>query len=103
MRVLGALYGVTLVVSNGDQSPGRSAKQQKAGRNGRVPARSARAGEAAIGAVTSARKRTDSRRASGSPTNSEIRSWARESGLAVSDRGRVPASVISAYREANAR
>jgi hypothetical protein len=37
----------------------------------------------------------------GSPSNSELRSWARENGVAVSDRGRVPASVLTAYRNAH--
>ncbi|MFL6133409.1 MAG: histone-like nucleoid-structuring protein Lsr2 [Nocardioidaceae bacterium] len=34
---------------------------------------------------------------SGAASNAEVRSWARQTGLTVSDRGRVPASVLTAY------
>jgi hypothetical protein len=34
-------------------------------------------------------------------TNAEIRTWAKERGLDVSDRGRIPGVVIEAYRAAN--
>lgn len=33
-------------------------------------------------------------------SNEELRSWARENGQTVNDRGRIPASVVSAYHEA---
>lgn len=37
------------------------------------------------------------------PSSAEIRAWARLHGLAVSDRGRVPAQVVHAFREAHGR
>ena len=74
MRVLGALYGVTLVVSS------------------EVP-------EASVPAQHSAVKRR--KRSAASPSNAEVRAWARRTGLSVSDRGRVPASVLQEYRNAH--
>lgn len=44
------------------------------------------------------------RRSSSSTTKSEtakIRAWARENGHTVSDRGRIPADIMEAYRAAN--
>ncbi len=37
------------------------------------------------------------------PTSAEIRSWAQRAGVAVSDRGRVPAAVRAAYDRAHGR
>lgn len=37
----------------------------------------------------------------GRPANSAIRAWARSRGLEISDRGRVPASVVRAWEESN--
>ncbi len=36
-----------------------------------------------------------------SPTNAQIRAWARENGLTVSERGRIPARVVEAYAAAH--
>ena len=41
------------------------------------------------------------RRSSGSPAAAEIRSWARDNGYTLSDRGRVPAEVRDAYNAAH--
>ena len=35
------------------------------------------------------------------PTNAQIRAWARDNGLAVSERGRLPAHVVAAYTAAH--
>lgn len=40
-------------------------------------------------------------RASGGPSASDVREWARTAGYDVSDRGRVPADVRAAYDAAN--
>ncbi len=34
-------------------------------------------------------------------TTSEVRTWAKQQGIAVSDRGRLPASLLEAYRAAS--
>ncbi|WP_329622727.1 Lsr2 family protein [Streptomyces sp. NBC_01255] len=39
--------------------------------------------------------------AAGSPDTAKIRAWAKENGLDVNDRGRVPATVKAAYEDAN--
>ena len=81
IRVLGALYGVTLVVSN--EGPGApTSTQQLKPRAKRVATK-------------------PQTRAAGTASNAEVRSWARHAGLAVSDRGRLPASVMTAYRSAH--
>lgn len=42
------------------------------------------------------------KKGSGKPGNlASIRSWAKENGHPVSDRGRIPQSVVDAYREAH--
>ncbi len=35
------------------------------------------------------------------PTSAQIRDWARRNGWTISDRGRVPASIVAAYRQAS--
>ncbi|MQA17302.1 MAG: hypothetical protein GEV09_25210, partial [Pseudonocardiaceae bacterium] len=35
----------------------------------------------------------------GEPTPAQIREWARRNGWTISDRGRVPASIVAAYRQ----
>jgi len=115
MRVLGALYGVTLVVSPHEQDAAKSARKAatKPGRK-RASKRAStrrtvnRAPSAAKPARTvpstkAAAARSEQKRATrsvGSHSNAEVRSWARQNGLAVSDRGRLPASVVTAYRNA---
>jgi len=109
MRVLGALYGVTLVVSSDQHDASKpdtttadkpsngkkTAKRKPAAARKPRPAASTKTGPASS-------KRTTSQRSagSGSASNAEVRSWARQHGFTVSDRGRLPASVVAAYRNA---
>jgi hypothetical protein len=51
-----------------------------------------------LGSKSSARTRTRTRARS---DLSAIRAWARDSGLAINERGRVPASIIDAYTAAH--
>lgn len=117
LRVVGALYNVTLEVSpNGTKADGpgqetgngapasagstrgtrgsgrpRSGNRAPRKRAASKPARSkqARSGRARAGSSADARVSTPA-----------VRSWARENGYTVADRGRVPAEVITAYRKA---
>jgi Lsr2 len=111
LRVLGAMYNVTLVVdstistpsttsmapdavrpTNGEKSSRRTAK--KAARNGRVPSGSTpKAGRAAAA--------RGARRSAGNGTAPEPRSWARAQGYEVGKRGRMSNAVLAAYREAH--
>jgi hypothetical protein len=47
--------------------------------------------------------KTPSKGASASITSAELRAWARSNGYAVGDRGRVPAHISAAYRDAHQR
>ena len=73
LRVVGAVYGVELAVSGDVAATATPAKAKRGGRARRTAA----------------------------VTNGELRSWARQNGFAVSGRGRVPATVVSAYRAAH--
>ena len=109
VRVLGALYGVTLVVSN-DQpeanvpdatSATKPSNGKKTPRKRPVAARKARPAESTKARSESPKRETSQRSTgSGSPSNAEVRSWARQNGFTVRDRGRLPASVMTAYRNA---
>jgi hypothetical protein len=121
LRVLGALYGVTLAVSNdGQDAPTvgqampsgdeegvgveggvrKPATKKKTARKTPSKARKSRAAASATD-TEAAKPEGTAPRSAGSPANAEIRAWARENGMTVSDRGRVPASVITAYRNAH--
>jgi hypothetical protein len=105
LRVLGAMYNVTLVVdsttskssdavlpTNGEKSSRRTAK--KAARNRRASNGSTpKKGRAATAPAA--------RRSPGNGTAPEPRSWARAQGYQVGKRGRMPAAVLAAYREAH--
>ena len=45
--------------------------------------------------------RRSGRAAAGRQRSGDIRAWAKEQGLAVSERGRIPASVLEQYQAAN--
>jgi hypothetical protein len=83
MRVLGALYGVKLVVDTDGQP---AADHRNDNRSGRI--RRTRGGS--IPAQRAVRS-----------NNAEIRTWARHHGLSINDRGRIPATVKAAYRDAH--
>jgi hypothetical protein len=93
MRVLGALYGVTLVVSSEVPEARRPAQHSAVKRRKRKAAMKPRTGAPAVD--------TGAGESVGSPSNAEVRAWARRTGLSVSDRGRVPASVLKEYRNAH--
>ena len=107
MRVLGAVYGVTLTVSS--DGPDASGDEQNAGkptenrrtarRRPSATTRKARAAAPATGAGES--KQEAAPRSAGSLSNAEVSSWARQNGMTVNDRGRVPALVMTAFRNAH--
>jgi hypothetical protein len=100
VRVLGALYGVTLVVSSDEEPSSTPDPQPKSSRKRQAAGN--RASDAPADETQPAPKRRRASRTAGSPDNAEVRSWARQNGMAVSGRGRVPASVMRAFREAHA-
>lgn len=94
LRVIGAAYDVTLAVTEGNgtaphaKASTRSRSDSPRGSHSRKNPRRPSTGR---------RRSTDGR---ATVTNAELRSWARQNGYAVSDRGRVPAAVVAAHREA---
>ncbi len=102
LRVLGAMYDVTLRISstdtnepNGSQhssSDGDLFSPRKPGRKGR-PGRSASAArrKSSTGGKRAARVRV---------STAELRSWARENGYTVAERGRLPKEIAAAYNAA---
>ena len=106
LRVVGALYGVRLAVSTDDASEVEAADQPApetvtaratAGRRTSTSRARRQAGKG--GRATSRRRST--RRTDPSGNTAEIRAWARRTGLAVSDRGRISGTVLAAYRNAH--
>jgi hypothetical protein len=109
IRVLGAMYDVRLVVS-GDQEatkPVEDVAAKASGTQGQTRKLSGSKKPRSAAASAAARPgRSKPRSVSvggGRPSNAEVRAWARENGLAVSDRGRVAGSVMAAYRSANSK
>jgi len=88
LRVVGALYDVTLSVT--DKATPSSARATR-----RAPARRAPKPRTSTARKTTAVK---PRPAAGT---TEIRSWALANGMTVSDRGRLPGRVVAAYRDAH--
>ncbi|WEH40412.1 Lsr2 family protein [Streptomyces sp. NBC_01218] len=86
----GKTYEIDLTTANADKLRGLLEPYTKSGRRTGGRAATGRKGRA-LGAGTG-----------GSKDTAEIRKWARDNGLEVNDRGRVPAGVREAYEQANA-
>ncbi len=94
LRVVGAMYRVNLVVAaapaaetGGDTfvAASRTSATSAAPRKKRRPSKRTRGSGQRTGAPVS---------------NAELRSWAKQHGYAVADRGRLPRAVVDAYRAA---
>ncbi len=93
LGVVGALYGVELTV--GAATEGAAAPQVRsttARKRGGKRTAARQSGRRARGGAASSSK----------PDLAAVRSWAREQGLQVSDRGRVSNAVLEAYQQATA-
>ena len=88
LRVLGAVYDVTVVVAE----DGMSARKP--------PVKGSATPSSPKASVRRARKKLAAQPAA-SVSNVDVRSWAQENGMTVSNRGRLPARVVAAYREAH--
>jgi len=107
LRVVGALYNVTLEVSpNGTAGQGSSRGTRRETSASARPTRGARGSGPGRSAKGGAGKKATGRRArtrsgvDGQVSIATVRSWARENGYTVADRGRVPSEVVTAYRDA---
>lgn len=93
LAAVGALYGVSLTVTSegdGTEPPAAAAAPANggSGRRGRRPRRTDRSGQPA--------------RRGTRPATAQVREWAREQGMAISPRGRLSESLITAYQQAHA-
>lgn len=95
LRLVGSLFGVSLTVESDTEAA--PAAGRPAGRRGRKSAEPQR-GRGGRGAG-SARRPRKSAAASAPADLAAVRTWAREQGLQVSDRGRVSNAVLEAYRQ----
>jgi hypothetical protein len=113
MRVVGALYGVTLALSGDGQDATETPKEATGNSTStkrRTATKKASARKtplkAAAAKVQPKQPETQPEQAvasgsTGSPSNADLRIWARHNGFTVSDRGRVPAAIVTAYRNAH--
>ncbi|MFC9329712.1 Lsr2 family protein [Kitasatospora sp. NPDC057015] len=91
----GVAYEIDLKSTNADKLRGLLAPYVEKGRK-------------QSGRLTSARRSSGggrgaaARPAAGAPDTAKIRAWAKEQGLEVNDRGRVPSNIREAYESANA-
>lgn len=101
LRVVGAMYGVTIVVSENGQGK-RESPRQRTTRSKKGPVSTKGRSRAAVADKAPPRSHK-ARTASpvAKPTNADVRAWARQAGLSISERGRVPGSVMAAYRDAH--
>ncbi|MEO7746254.1 MAG: histone-like nucleoid-structuring protein Lsr2 [Actinomycetota bacterium] len=87
LRVVGALYGVSLQVGAADaaatSSPAPASRPRSRGRS-------------AAASGTAPRKRAAARAAVSTPT-ADLRRWAKAEGYQVNDRGPLPADVVAAH------
>ena len=104
LRVVGALYNVTLEARANGATGNRSAKNTGTSSSSR-PARATgararrRPGNSAPSNRARGRKARAGARATAPVNAAAVRSWARENGYNVADRGRVPAEVLTAYQD----
>src|SRR3954454_11217117 len=88
IRVLGALYGVTLRLAEDGQETSKPTHQPTTKPTERSASAKPRAGAGVTAAGAGKSRRARAARSTGAPSNAEIRSWARQAGVTVSDRGR---------------
>ena len=102
IRVLGALYDVTLVVSPSVAGTSGEARDKVPARPVRAGARPSHRGSVQERALRTPKGRGGRARKGAPPVETaELRTWARDNGYAVSDRGRVATSVVQAYDAAH--
>lgn len=99
LRVLGALYAVTLIQIEPATSPASAAAGSRTRRSGAsATGRSAtQAPPRPAASPTTSRRRS---RTAAAPRTSDVRAWALANGHHVSDRGPIPASVGAEYAKA---
>lgn len=109
LRVVGAMYNVELAVLLDQRGPRETVTKTSIGKAAtksasvrKEPSGPKKARSSATGAAKRPKdtKRKPVVRGNGSPGNAEVRLWAKQNGMTVKDRGRLPASILAAYRGA---
>jgi hypothetical protein len=105
LQAVSALFGVAVTTggdTSGDTSGSSSAPAAPA-RRGAKTAKAAKTAKTAPANRGGGRGRTTggARASRSRPDSGAVREWAKQNGFDVSDRGRIPSRVISAYQEAN--
>jgi hypothetical protein len=99
LRVVGALYDVQLVVSEEPDARAGSTPAAPVTAKRSRPRKPARARSSATPGP--AGRRSAAAKSAAPVSTLELRSWARQNGFTVSERGRVATKVIAAYRAAH--
>jgi hypothetical protein len=101
LRVVGALYNVTLNVSDNPAAGTRSSTSSTTAAASTATSRAPRKGQ------TAQKRKRPARRPARSAVNGRgrvdtatVRAWARNNGYEIADRGRVPTAVLTAYQQA---
>ncbi len=107
LRLVGALYNVTLEVAANPAGDTGSSTNSSTSTSSAAPRASTATSRAPRTArTTRKRKRPATGRARsaasgrGQVDTATVRAWARENGYETADRGRVPAAVLTAYQQA---
>ena len=95
VRLVEAMYNVTLTVGSNTESDGSASTTSASGRTSSANRRTRKATTRANG-----RRRRKSSGSAGRVSSADLRTWARENGYEVNDRGPLPASIAEAYRAA---
>jgi Lsr2 len=101
LRVVGALYNVTLTVSAKPAAgTGSSASSSATPRASTATSRAPRKGQTAQKRTRPASRRARSAaNGRGRVDTATVRAWARDNGYEIAGRGRVPATVLTAYQQ----
>ena len=100
IRVLGAMYDVTLTVTTQAASPVQKSRTTRKASSSSSAKRS-RTAKPKAAAVSTKGPVRPSKASAANVSASELRTWARANGYQVSNHGRLPGSLTTAYREAH--
>jgi hypothetical protein len=105
LRVVGALYDVTLQVAPNEatgsvsgKSTGHATSASARSTRGKRASAKRRPGNRTNGKPAGGGQPRTRSKSDGRASTAAVRTWARENGYTVADRGRVPTEVVAAYR-----
>lgn len=98
LRVVGAMYNVNLTVDGARRHTADAISSARGGRRAAATKPRTRRSKSSQKPATTGRRRRGGRR---SASTAEIRQWAVDSGYDIASKGRVPATIVDAYRSAH--